>query len=188
MTEAGFVKLHRKLLSWEWYTDINVKTLFIHLLLTVNFEDARWRGIEVKRGSRIASTPKLAEETGLTEKQVRTALDKLIRTGEVARSTTSKYSLISVKRYDEYQSEGRQTGSQRADRGQTKGRQRAGKGQQYKNNKEEKERKEEKEDLNMTDMIDPARARGREIAEMVESGVPMHEAVKMFLDSNGGRF
>ncbi len=28
----GFIKLHRKIIDWEWYDDINTKTLFIHIL------------------------------------------------------------------------------------------------------------------------------------------------------------
>lgn len=38
MIEGGFIALHRSLLKWEWYTDENTKALFIHLLLTVNYE------------------------------------------------------------------------------------------------------------------------------------------------------
>jgi len=47
---GGFVKLYRSMLKWEWYDDINVKVLFLHLLLKANYEDKRWRGIEIKKG------------------------------------------------------------------------------------------------------------------------------------------
>ena len=44
MLENGFVKLHRSLLKWEWYDDLNTFKLFMHLLLTVNYYDRQWRG------------------------------------------------------------------------------------------------------------------------------------------------
>ena len=45
MLESGYIKLYRSLLSWEWYDDINTKTVFLHLLLTVSIEESKWHGI-----------------------------------------------------------------------------------------------------------------------------------------------
>ena len=39
MLESGFIKLHRKILKWEWYDEPNTMRLFIHLLLTASIED-----------------------------------------------------------------------------------------------------------------------------------------------------
>lgn len=184
MFEGGYVKIPRSLLSWEWYTDINVCKLFLHLLLTVNFEDCQWRGIVVKRGSRVTSTAKLADETGLTEKQVRTALNKLIRAGYAAKKVTNKYSVISLENYNEYQEEGKQLGSQRAGKGQAEGSQRAGRGQQYKKDKKDKKEKKEK-NIYMTDLNDPAPAPAKNtpaaetMAEMVRTGVPLSEIARI---------
>ena len=74
MLEGGFILLHRSILRWEWYGDLNTARLFIHLLLTVNYEPQRWQGSAVERGQRVASLAKLADETGLTVKQVCTPL------------------------------------------------------------------------------------------------------------------
>jgi len=63
MTDSGFIKLHRKIIEWEWYDDINTKCLFLHLLLTCNFEDKKWRGIDIKRGQIVTGRNRLAEET-----------------------------------------------------------------------------------------------------------------------------
>lgn len=98
MLEGGFILLHRSILRWEWYGDLNTARLFIHLLLTVNYEPQRWQGIAVERGQRVASLAKLADETGLTVKQVRTALEHLKRTGEVTHKATSKYGLFTGPR------------------------------------------------------------------------------------------
>ena len=129
----GFVIEYRKIMQWEWYTDVNTAHLFRHCILRANYQDTMWRGIEVKRGSFITSLQTLSTETGLTVKQVRTALEKLEKTGEVANCSTSKYRIITVKNYDLYQLEGKQKGKQegnvrankRAVKRQSEGKQRA---------------------------------------------------------------
>lgn len=104
MEKQGYIKLHRKIIDWEWYDDINTKTLFIHILLMVNFEDKKWRGELVKRGSFITSYQSLATQTGLTAQQVRTSLKKLITTNDVTKVTSNKNTVIIVPNYNLYQS------------------------------------------------------------------------------------
>lgn len=144
ITNSGFIKLHRKMLEWEWYTDTNVKVVFIHCLLKANFTQKNWRGITIERGSFITSYANLARELNLSVKQVRLAIEKLKRTGELAIKTTNKYSIITIKNYDEYQSQGiqedKQEDTQKANKGQTKGKQRA----TTKNDKNEKNDKNDK--------------------------------------------
>lgn len=103
MLESGYIKLFRSFLQWEWYSDPNTARLFLHLILTANHHDKEWCGITIKRGQRVCSYEKLAYETSLTVKNVRTALSHLIRTNEVAYSSTRKYGLVTVNNYDKYQ-------------------------------------------------------------------------------------
>ena len=101
----GFIKLYRQILKWEWYTNVNTRVVFFHLLLTVNWKDATWKGIEIKRGQRLTSIAKLSEEVGLkSEKKVRVALEHLKATGEIAVETSKSYTLITVNNYEQYQS------------------------------------------------------------------------------------
>ena len=100
---SGFITLHRKLLDWEWYSDINTKTLFIHCLLKANWEDKNWKGIDVKRGSFITSYDSLSKETKLTVQQIRTSIFKLTKTQEINIQSTNKYTLLTVVKYDDYQ-------------------------------------------------------------------------------------
>ena len=141
---AGYIKLYRQMTEWEWYKDIPVRVLFEHCLLRANHKDKKWQGKIIKAGSFVTSYENLSIETGLTYKQVRTALDKLKRTGEVAHEGHTQYSIISIKNWDKFQVEGSQEGSQRADEGQTKGRQRA----TNKNDKNDKNDKNEKNVIN----------------------------------------
>jgi hypothetical protein len=102
---GGYIKLFRSLVNWEWYEDINVKTLFIHLLLTVNYEPKQWQGISIEKGQRITSVDNLAKETKLSTMQIRGCLAKLERTGEISIKTTNKFTLITVENYTKFQGE-----------------------------------------------------------------------------------
>ena len=103
MLESGYIRLYRSFLTWEWYTDGITKDVFLHLILTANWEPKKWHGIKVERGQRVYSRASLAKEMRLSERNVRTALNHLISTGEVTSQSTSQYSIITVKNYDLYQ-------------------------------------------------------------------------------------
>lgn len=105
MLQGGYIKLHRAITQWEWYDDVNVKVVFLHLLLTVNHFDQNWHGKVIKRGQRAVSVADLADELNLTVSQIRTAIGKLESTKEIARSKIGKIGLISVLNYDKYQDE-----------------------------------------------------------------------------------
>jgi hypothetical protein len=117
---SGFITLHRKLLDWEWYSDINTKTLFIHCLLKANWEDKNWRGIDVKRGSFVTSYDSLSKETKLTIQQIRTSIFKLTKTQEINIQTTNKFTLLTIVKYEDYQSlETKPTNKQQTNNKQT---------------------------------------------------------------------
>lgn len=100
MDNQGWISLHRKFMEWEWYTDINTCHLFTHCLLKANHMEKKWRGIDIGRGQFVTSLDSLAKETGLSTRQIRTALDKLKMTGELTSKASSKSRLITVVNYD----------------------------------------------------------------------------------------
>lgn len=100
----GWIKLHRSLIEWEWYDDKNALILLIHLLVTVNYEDKKWKGILIKSGSRVTSWETLKNEiTCMSIQQIRTAMDKLEVSGEITRSSTNKYQVVSLVKWDKLQ-------------------------------------------------------------------------------------
>lgn len=99
----GWIKLYRKLTDWEWYDDAVVKAIFIDLLILANHQDNTWHGQTVKRGSLVTSVATIAGRNGLTIQQVRTALNKLEKTGEINKQSTNKNTLIIVLNYERYQ-------------------------------------------------------------------------------------
>lgn len=103
MTDTGWVKLYRSLAKWEWHTDPNTLSLWVHILISVNHEPKKWKGREIEAGQRGVSIAHLAKECGLTIRQTRTALEHLKSTGEVTCETTNKYTVITVVKWADFQ-------------------------------------------------------------------------------------
>lgn len=100
---SGWIKIHRKVTEWEWYTDIPCKVLFMHLIIVANRKPSKWRGMTIGIGQRLTGRKILAEETGLSEQEVRTALYKLKSTSDITIKSTNKFSIITVCNYKNYQ-------------------------------------------------------------------------------------
>ena len=128
--DNGYIKLYKKMSSWQWYKDSNTKSLFIDLLLDSNFEDSKCGFLVIKRGQCLTSLKRMQERTGLSIHQIRTSLDKLEKSGEIGKQTTNRNSIITINKYNDYQ----ECGKQVANKWQTDG-----------NIKEYKEEKEYKE-------------------------------------------
>ena len=165
MLESGYIKLYRSLLNWEWYDDINTKTVFLHLLLTVSIEESKWHGITIKRGSRVSSYAVLAKETRLTERQVRTAISHLETTGELTRHKYPNFTVFAINNYDKYQlltdkTTGQRQGNDKVATGQR---------QQYKKIEEDKEN-------NYLSFLD---------AEKEKNAPPTFEEVQKYAEENG---
>ena len=100
----GHIKLHRALTEWGWYKDLPTCKLWLHVLLRANYKACAWKDIEIPRGAFATSYAALSVESGLSVQQVRTALGKLKKTGEITVETNRHYTVITVSKYDEYQS------------------------------------------------------------------------------------
>lgn len=140
----GWIKLHRKILDWEWFTSPSTLQLFIYLLLRANKEDKKWRGILIKRGQLVTSVATISEETKLSTQQVRTSLNRLKSTNEITSKTTNRFTLVTVCKYESYQlyEEVEQQTKQQALQ-QTNNKQITNKQQQHKNNKNIRNNKKE---------------------------------------------
>ncbi len=101
--QSTWVKLHRSIASWQWYNDLKTKSVFLHLLIKANHEETHYRGVIVKRGEVLTGRKQLARELELSEQEIRTAINHLL-SSEITIKTTSKYSVITVLNYDNYQS------------------------------------------------------------------------------------
>jgi hypothetical protein len=127
---SGWIKLHRSMLDWEWYDDMNTFRLFTHLILTVNHTEKKWRGMSIPRGSRWTSLDVLAQETGLSIRMIRTSLNRLESTGEVTSKSQAtgkvRGRMISISKYNDYQVDDKQTTSRATDKRQASDKQTTG--------------------------------------------------------------
>lgn len=99
----GRIAIDRRIMDWEWWGDINVFRLWMVILMLANWQDKKWQGQVIKRGSFITSYASLSEASGLSIQQTRTAINKLKTTGEIEQIVTNKYQLIIVVNYEKYQ-------------------------------------------------------------------------------------
>lgn len=103
-SNLGWIKLHRKILNWGWYSDRDVRDVFIHLLLSASHKESTYLGRRIKVGERVFGRIELAKEIGISEQTLRTCLTKLKSTSELTIKSYNKYSVVSINNYTEYQS------------------------------------------------------------------------------------
>lgn len=153
----GYIKVYRSFMNWEWYDDANTKAVFLHCLLRANYENAKWHGIDIPRGSFLTSVATLQKELKLSAQNIKTALKHLSKiTNELTIKTTANYSIITVNNFDFYNPNNKQNNEEVKNEQQANNNQDANEQQtnnkqvttdnKNKNNKEEKEKEENKEE------------------------------------------
>ena len=124
-SDNEYIKLFRKLINWEWYSDTPTRSVFIHCLLKANWKPTNWKGITLERGEFIETNQNMAKVLGLSLKQIRVALGHLEGTNSVTFRKVGKYRIINVSKYVGYQSEGTTRAPKRALKGHLEGTERA---------------------------------------------------------------
>ena len=99
----GFIKIHRKMVEWGWYSDCVVKDVFLHLLIVATFKPTTYMGYDLQAGEAIIGRKRLAETLGFSEQQIRTALKKLESTGEITLKSTNKFTIATIENWRFYQ-------------------------------------------------------------------------------------
>lgn len=100
---GGYIKNWRSMLEWEHYTDINTFKLFMHFLYTANIKDMKYMGQIIPRGSLVIKERTIGNETGLEYQEVRTAIKKLLASGEITKKSTNKFTVINIVNFGIYQ-------------------------------------------------------------------------------------
>ena len=137
--QSGYIKIDRNFLTWRWVSTPNTAYIFLLLLLKANYKEMDFMNVKIQRGQLATSLPSLSKLSGLTINEVRTALLHLISTGEITSKAYSKFRIITVLKYDEYQN----STDKITAKSQANHRQVTGKSQQEKYNKASNTRKKE---------------------------------------------
>ncbi len=143
---TGWVKLHRKMLEWEWFKSVNTCHVFQYLLMTANREPSTYRGYAIPEGGRVHSVASIAANSGLSVMAVRGALRNLSSSNDVTIKTTTKFSIITITNWVEYQGE-QQTKHQTKEQTEQQSK------QQHLKKREERSKKEEDSESTVVDSI-----------------------------------
>ena len=99
----GYIKIHRKIIDWDWWSDDAVFRFFIGLLIFAKFKDSVVKGVKVERGSFTTSIPKLCAFMDMSEWKVRMCLKCLQETGEIIDEANNHFRKITIVNYNDYQ-------------------------------------------------------------------------------------
>jgi len=86
----GFVRFERSIVDSAFYRDINCKVLYFHLRLLSTYNSYMFGKHKLQAGQCVSSIRRLASETGLSIKEVRNAIDRLVYYGEIEIRERSK--------------------------------------------------------------------------------------------------
>lgn len=115
----GWIRLHRKIQeNWLWSKKRKFSPFeaWISLLFKANYKDTKillnGKIIPIKKGSFITSELKLAEEWSWDRKTVKAFLSTLQNEGMIKKSSTTKWTSVSIEKWALYQFKGQQDGQQ----------------------------------------------------------------------------
>ena len=99
----GWIKIHRKILDWEWWDKPEMIKLLILFICKANIEDKMWHGLLIKRGQFVTSLDTLRVESGFSIQKIRTCIKRFENTQELTIKSTNKYSIVTICNYESYQ-------------------------------------------------------------------------------------
>lgn len=100
----GFIKLDRNIQNWKYYNKKNMLLVWIELLTSASYEDNYYDGRLIKKGQCVIGLNKLSKKLDISVQSLRTCINRLKSTGEITIETTNKYSIVTVIKWEEYQS------------------------------------------------------------------------------------
>lgn len=158
MMQEGYVKISREILKWEWYNDSKMVHVFLHLIVNANYKQKEWRGQTIQRGQLVTGIKSLSSATNVSTMSIRTCLRRLKLAGEITIKPTNKYSLVTIVKYDIYQSSEPVINSQnnKPANNPSTNKQQSNNKQSTTTNKENKEKNEKKDNnINKEELVFP---------------------------------
>ena len=102
--ETGWIKIDRKIVSWEYFDDPIVRDLFTNFFIRLAaHKPFEYKGETYPRGSFISTVKELSELSGYTVDQVRLVIKKLETSKSITNKSTNKFTVFKVLKYAKYQ-------------------------------------------------------------------------------------
>ena len=99
MTNNGYIKFYRNIQNWKWRKDLKMFSVWMTLLTFANYKDENG----LKAGQVRISREALAEESGVSEQQVRTCIERLIKDGSLTKDSSRQGTVYTIVNWKEYQ-------------------------------------------------------------------------------------
>lgn len=119
--ENGWIKIHRKIKDKAWFKRSEYVHLWVYILIKANHEEKEfiWNGStqRTKKGEFITGRNALVKETGIAATTIERILNLFEKDGQIGQQKNNKFRLITVKKWEEYQSSGHQTDIKRTSSG-----------------------------------------------------------------------
>lgn len=114
--KKGYIKLYRKLLESGMLKNPHLTTFWIWCLLKASHKKTKalvgYQEIALNPGQFIFGRKKASEEIGVTPQRIRTCLNFLKKTQRLTIKTTNKFSIITIIKWGDYQSDIQQDNQQ----------------------------------------------------------------------------
>lgn len=103
---SDWVKIDRRMLSKQWFSDGKTVQVYLYLLLSATAEDVRRGSVTLRRGQAMITLRDMAEKLELSVHALRLRLEKLVESRDVARKTAHNAAhgstIITICDYDSY--------------------------------------------------------------------------------------
>jgi len=113
----GWISLHRKIIDNPLFEDPHALMLWVYLLLRANHKPAKIlrgnRTVAIKRGQFLTGRKSLSKATGIQESKIERLLKLFESEQQIEQQKTTKYRLISITNYNEYQGSEQQINNKR---------------------------------------------------------------------------
>ena len=110
---AGWIKLHRAMRKSACYRDSDAKAVWIECLLRANHDEGRVKiggqTVPIRPGQFLCSRHSLGDDLSISYSKVQRLLKWLESEQQIEQQTTSKYRVITICNWDDYQGDEQQT-------------------------------------------------------------------------------
>lgn len=101
--KTSYIKIDRSIINWKWFADNPTFTFYLFSIIRANFKEGVFKGRIIERGSFAASRKNICHATGLSEKQVRLATEKLRKSSDLKIDRHKDFMIYSVENYEKWQ-------------------------------------------------------------------------------------
>ena len=99
----GYILIDRNMCDWQWWHKHNTVIVFLWLLMKAQFHESYFGGQKIERGQVATTLENIEKSNGLSRQEVRTAIFNLKKTEAITITRCSKFNIITIVNYDEYQ-------------------------------------------------------------------------------------